>query len=160
MQSSRIDILLDPLTVSQKAALDGQPFIEGSGATMRLRLMTLPGRISTSRPDAPEIQRFSDGSSFVPTLPSRPLTWEITLDGAHGQLTAAILETLWGQMRVLTFDGDVATTRLWDYSRPVSPLPYTEFSVALVSFDPPQDAITGNPIRYLDGGSVTFLEVV
>jgi hypothetical protein len=122
--------------------------------------MTLPGRVTVSQPDPPEIERYNDSTPFVPTVPARPRTWEVTLDGAHAQTTAAILELMWNQLRVQTFTGLATHTRLADYSRPDGFTPYTLYNVALIGFEPPQDAIQGNPIRYLDGGSVTLLEVV
>ena len=157
----KLELLLDPLTSGQKAAIASYPVVTGSGATMRLILPLLLGWLTVSQDDPPAIERFNDGTAFLPATGPRPLTWEVTLEASHGIWTAAVLEMLWGALRTKTFDGEPATTRLWDYTRPTATEDYTEFPVAVTSFSPPQDAVMGTATtRYINGGSLTLLEVV
>lgn len=156
----QIELLLDPLSTEQKTAIAAYPVVTGTGTNMRLILPLSTGWLQTSQEEPPEIERYDDGTAFIPTAAPRPLTWEITLDAAHGLWTAAILEMVWSALRLSTFNGDAATTRLWDYSRPTATEDYTEFIVAVSEFSPPQDAIIGDAIRYANGGSLTLQEVI
>lgn len=154
------DLLLDPLSPAQRAALDGQALVVGSGADLRLMLVVNPDGVTVSQDPPSEIERYDDGSAFVSEPSPRPLTWEIQYGGAHGQVVSAALEMMVSAMRLSTFAGTSATTRLWDFSRPTGAAAYTEVEVALFNFEPPQDAIDGSTIRYLNGGSITLQEVV
>lgn len=156
----KLDLLLDPLTSGQKSAIASYPVVTGSGATMRLILPLLLGWLSVSQEDPPEIERYNDGTAFLAATGPRPLTWEVTLEASHGIWTATVLEMLWGALRTKTFEGDPATTRLWDYTRPSATEDYTEWTVAMTAFSPPQDAMLGDTTRYINGGSLTLLEVV
>ena len=155
----QLDLLLDPLTSGQKAAIASYPVITGSGATLRLILPLSLGWLTVSQDDPPEIERFNDGTARIPDASPRPLTWEITLEAAHGIWTATVLEMLWSALQLATFNGTGATTRLWDYTRPTDAEDYTEFVVAITEYSPPQDAMLGETTRYINGGSLTLLEV-
>ena len=156
----QFNLLLDPLSPAQKATLAGQPLILGTGSDLRLMLVVNPDGVTVSQEPPPDIQRYDDGTAFVPATGPRPRTWEIQYDGAHGRIVVAVLEMLSSAMRLQTFNGQSAVTRLWDYSEPAGLLPYTEHTVALLNFEAPQDAIVGDALRYLEGGSITLQEVV
>ena len=156
----RLELLLDPLTVGQKTAIAAYPCITGSGATMRLILPIPIGWLTTSQNDPPEIERYEDGEAFIPSAPSRPQTWEVTLDPAHGLWTATVIEMLLSALQLATYNGNPATTRLWDYTQPTPPAEYTERIVAIAGFSPPQDAALGDVTRFFSGGSLALLEVL
>jgi hypothetical protein len=155
----KLDLLLDPLTSGQKAAVASYPVVVGEGDEMRLALPIAVGWLTVSQDDPPEIERFNDGTARIPTTGPRPLTWGITLEAAHGIWTTTVLEMLWSALQSATFNGTEATTRLWDYTRPTSSEDYTEFVVAITGYSPPQDAMLGETTRYINGGSLTLLEV-
>ena len=156
-----LEILLDPLSTAQKAAIASWPMVTGVGADMRVRVVVLPGRLTVSQDDPPPVERYNDGTARIPTASPRPLTWEITLDAAHGRMIGTILEMLHSAFQSLTFSGSPAVTRLWDYSRPIDGgEDYTEFTVTMLDFSAPQDAILGSDLRYIQPGSVTLQEVV
>lgn len=155
----QLELLLDPLSPEQKLGLMGQSLILGVGDNLRIMMSVPIGSLTITQDEPPPVQRYDDGTPFIPVAPPRPLTWEIQYGGAHGQVITAAIETLYSSFRLLSFQGSPAVTRFWDYSQPTIADAYTEFNVALIGFEPPQDVILGPTSRYLNGGSITLREI-
>ncbi|NEO83818.1 MAG: hypothetical protein F6J87_06080 [Spirulina sp. SIO3F2] len=155
-----LELLLDPLSASDKAALENQPLILGTGVDQRMMLTCHPSYLTVEQKPPPEISRHSDGSAFVPISAPRPLTWKITAGGAHGAIVTTVFELMWTALQSATATGGAGTTRLWDYSRPNPPVAYTEFNVALLmDFEYPQDGMHGDALRYIQGPTLALREV-
>lgn len=154
-----LKLLLDPLTNAQKAPLENYPMVEGTGADMRLLLPVGLGELEVTQEVPTELEWFSDGTPRIPAPVPRPLTWEITLSGAHARQIAVVLEVLWSALQLATFNGGNGTTRLWDYFYPTPPNDYRQHQVAVTAFEFPADAMLGKELRYLSGGSLILVEM-
>ncbi|MBP0022213.1 MAG: hypothetical protein J7647_32235 [Cyanobacteria bacterium SBLK] len=148
---------LTSLSLAQQTVLEGQSLVLGSaGVDLRLLLQVLPGQLQIERQGASDPLRWNTGDAYFLENSLRPLTYKISVGGAHGRIVTDIFEILYAHLRNEAAQRNPATLNLTD---PTDPMGTTVREMALMGIESPQDGMVGDELRFVNGVTIELQEL-